>query len=51
MRILLYVIAMFCIVLNLSSCNPETISDEVVEPVACCGDDGLIPPPPPNGGD
>ncbi|WP_243471542.1 hypothetical protein [Winogradskyella sp. MH6] len=41
-------VILFTVFLNMAffSCNPESITDEVI-PQACCGEDGEIPPPPP----
>ncbi|WP_461588888.1 hypothetical protein [Winogradskyella sp.] len=41
-------IILFTVFLNMAffSCNPESLTDEVV-PQACCGEGEEIPPPPP----
>ncbi|WP_299522533.1 hypothetical protein [Winogradskyella sp.] len=44
MKKVIYLLGVFFIALNFSSCNPESLTEEVA-PQACCGDD--IPPPPP----
>jgi hypothetical protein len=31
------------------SCTPKTLSEEVNNPQACCGEEAQIPPPPPDG--
>mgnify|MGYP006883380433 CR=1 FL=1 len=38
----------FTVFLNIGffSCNPESLSEEVI-PQSCCGEGGEIPPPPP----
>ncbi len=47
MKKLLYIIALFFIGVNFSSCTPDEIVNEL-EPQACCDEGEHIPPPPPN---
>lgn len=46
MKKVIYSIAILLIAINFSSCNPESLVDEVA-PQACCGEGEEIPPPPP----
>ncbi|WP_299117091.1 hypothetical protein [uncultured Winogradskyella sp.] len=46
MKRVIYLLGIFLIALNFSSCNPESLTDEVA-PLACCGEGEEIPPPPP----
>jgi hypothetical protein len=42
-------IIIFAVFLNMGlfSCTPQSITEDLQTPQACCGDDGDIPPPPP----
>jgi len=42
-------IILFTVFLNMGlfSCTPQSITSDLQDTQACCGDDGELPPPPP----
>jgi len=47
MKKITYMFLLLFIGANFTSCTPENIVDEIMEPQSCCGETGEIPPPPP----
>ncbi|WP_188373868.1 hypothetical protein [Winogradskyella haliclonae] len=47
MKKVIYLFAILFIALNFSSCNPESLTDEVAQQACCDGSGEIDPPPPP----
>jgi len=47
MKTVFYIMVVLFMGVNFTSCTPESITNDVVTPQACCDGESPIPPPPP----
>lgn len=48
MKNVFFILVLLCAGFSVTSCTPESILDDVAEPLACCDqEEPILPPPPP----